>query len=216
MPGSNDHDHDGDHDHGGSHDHDDHDHNHDVELTEECALVHADELPPPGVVKKARNINLHAAYIHVLGDLAQSVAVLIAGCIIWFQPTWQVVDPICTLGFCALVFYSTLGVLRSSISVLLEEVPPHVSWKQIHEDIESVEGVTKVHDLHIWSISHGVPTLSVHCHSTSNTQKALEDIYLVCQKHGIVHATIQVQQSDGNCITCDMNNKQCHSIHNSE
>jgi zinc transporter 2 len=219
MPGSHDHDHDCEHGHqAGSHNHE-HSNNHDLELTEESVLrQHADELLPPNVVmKKARNINLHAAYIHVLGDLAQSVAVLLAGCIIWFQPNWQVVDPICTLGFCALVFYSTLGVLRSSISVLLEEVPPNVSWKRIHEDIESVEGVTKVHDLHIWSISHGVPTLSVHCTCTFNPQRALEDIYGVCEKHGIVHATIQVQQNDGKCITCHSDNKkQCHSLQNSD
>jgi solute carrier family 30 (zinc transporter), member 2 len=83
--------------------------------------IHADEIVP---AKKARNINLEAAYIHVLGDLAQSVAVLIAGVIIWLKPEWHIVDPVCTLLFCAMVFYSTLGVLRSSISVLLEEVPP--------------------------------------------------------------------------------------------
>jgi solute carrier family 30 (zinc transporter), member 2 len=179
-------------------------------------LQHADELPPPEhehVQKKAttRNINLHAAYLHVLGDLAQSVAVLIAGLVIWWKPSWQMVDPICTLGFCALVFYSTLGVLRSSISVLLEEVPPNLSWRKVHEDIENVRGVTNVHDLHIWSISHGVPTLSVHCTST-NPQQALEDIYKVCQKHNITHATVQVQGLDADCITCTGDLKLCHSL----
>jgi zinc transporter 2 len=193
-----------------------------VETTTCVALPqHADELPPPSpsplieLVKKkvtttTRNINLHAAYLHVLSDLAQSMAVLIAGLVIWWKPSWQVVDPICTLGFCALVFYSTLGVLRSSISVLLEEVPPNLSWRNVHEDIERVYGVTNVHDLHIWSISHGVPTLSVHCTST-NPQQALEDIYKVCQKYSIVHATVQVQGGlDGDCITCTGNVKVCH------
>ena len=98
--------------------------------------------PTVSTKRRVRNINLQAAYLHVLGDLAQSVAVLIAGLVIWWKPTWQVVDPICTLLFCALVFYSTLGVLRSSISVLLEEVPPHVSWRDVHDDIQAVEGVT--------------------------------------------------------------------------
>jgi len=210
---------------GASHDHDhshEHEHSHEDEdlLVENgdygSVLQHSDELPPP-TAKKPRNINLHAAYLHVMADLCQSVAVLIAGLIIWYKPKWQVVDPICTLLFCALVFYSTLGVLRSSISVLLEEVPPNLSWRQLHDDIEAVSGVEGVHDLHIWSISHSIPTLSVHCFSM-NPQQALEDIYVVSKKYGIVHATVQVQQGDGgqDCITCTGNtNKPCHSVETS-
>lgn len=209
---------------GAGHDHS-HDHSHEEEEEDEQLLLeggdygsvlqHSDELPPPSM-KKTRNINLHAAYLHVLGDLAQSVAVLIAGLIIWWKPTWHVVDPICTLLFCAIVFYSTLGVLRSSISVLLEEVPPHLSWRQVHDDIQAVKGVEKVHDLHIWSISHSIPTLSVHCYS-KDPQQALENVYVVCKKNGIVHATVQVQEGDGTepCITCT-GGGACHSLATSD
>jgi zinc transporter 2 len=210
----------------------DHSHEHNQQQEEEETTLlesgdlpqehHSDELPPPppptvSTKRRVRNINLQAAYLHVLGDLAQSVAVLIAGLVIWWKPTWQVVDPICTLLFCALVFYSTLGVLRSSISVLLEEVPPHVSWRDVHDDIQAVEGVTGVHDLHIWSISHSIPTLSVHCFSP-HPQDALERIYTVCQAKGIVHATIQIQKGDASqgCMTCTAHHeKACHSVETS-
>lgn len=158
------------------------------------------ESPPPA---PTRNINLQAAYLHVLGDLAQSVAVLIAGLVIWLKPEWKIVDPICTLFFCALVFYSTLGVLRSSISVLLEEVPPNIQWRDVFDAITSVENVDNVHELHIWSISHGTPTLSVHCSTTGDQELALERIYCVVKKYGISHATIQVQSETGECITCN-------------
>lgn len=211
MPGSSHecHDHSGhDHSHGHSHNHaveEENDNVPDGNYGSIPVVVHTDELPPPHEHKPPRNINLHAAYLHVLGDLALSVAVLIAGLVIWAKPDWQVVDPICTLFFCALVFYSTLGVLRSSISVLLEEVPPHLNWKQIHEEIEAVEGIRQVHDLHIWSISHGVPTLSVHCMAASDqsdSQKLLTEVYCVCQRHGIVHATVQIQCGGDTCISC--------------
>ena len=156
--------------------------------------------------KKERNVNLQAAYLHVMGDLAQSAAVLIAGLVIWVQPSWHVVDPICTLGFCALVFCSTLGVLRSSIAVLLQEVPPNVSWKAVQTQIQAVPGVWNVHDLHIWSISQGVPSLSVHvmtrASSADNTTETLAQIQAVCERHGIYHATIQVQCQGDACITC--------------
>ena len=180
-------------------------------------VLHADELPPPhhdhshshlhqhhdGREKTKRNVNLHAAYLHVLADLAQSLAVLIAGLVIWWRPTWRVIDPICTILFCIVVFYSTIGVIRSSISVLLEEVPPHVDWDLLYESISSVPGVTNVHDLHVWSISHGFVALSVHANA-SNPDEALQKIHDVCSKHGVGHSTIQLQSSaaGNDCITC--------------
>ena len=153
--------------------------------------------------EKKRNINLHAAYIHVLGDLAQSVAVLIAGLTIWWKPEWRAIDPICTILFCMVVFYSTIGVIRSSISVLLEEVPPHVDWDDVYRDISAVPGVFNVHDLHIWSISHGFVALSVHA-SANDPDGALQKIEAVCSRHGIDHSTIQLQSAKGgaDCITC--------------
>ena len=91
-----------------------------------------------------RNVNLRAAYLHVMADLLQSVAVLIAGLIIWLKPEWHILDPIITLGFCMIVFYSTLGVLRSSISVLLEETPPAVNWQTVYDAISAVPNVSNV------------------------------------------------------------------------
>ena len=219
MPGAGDHSHDHSHDH---HDSGAHSHAHDHHVpnkTEDTPLLverhHPDETDCDPEHHhyggEERNVNLHAAYLHVMGDLAQSVAVLIAGIIIWLKPGWKVVDPIITLLFCALVFYSTLSVIRGSIAVLLEEVPPHVSWNQVHNNISSVQGVHGVHDLHIWSISDGVPALSVHCfvEPGNDTDQALRDIYAVChRRHGIQHATIQFQSGDSSstaydCVTCE-------------
>jgi zinc transporter 2 len=200
------------HDNGKSHDHS---HSHDHGGCEEDPLLdkskcfpvlHSNEVPPPtlkdGVTK--RNVNLEAAYLHVLGDLAQSVAVLIAGLIIWWKPEYAIVDPLCTLAFCALVFYSTLGVLKAAVAVLLEEVPPNISWQTVNDDIMALPNITDVHDLHIWSISHGIPCLSAHCSAIGDTTQALKDINTVCLSHGISHITIQMQPaSEADCATCD-------------
>jgi zinc transporter 2 len=209
---------------GDSHDnsHDDHlyesgkadGHSHDYGLSEEDPLldhrrvVHSDEVPPlpcgDDVVTK-RNVNLEAAYLHVLGDLAQSVAVLIAGLIIWWKPEYAIVDPLCTLAFCIIVFYSTLGVLNASVAVLLEEVPPKISWQALYDDILALPNITEVHDLHIWSISNGIPSISAHCSAVgdANCTQALKDVNLVCRSHGIAHITIQMQPaSETGCLTC--------------
>ena len=160
---------------------------------------HASECGPH---KKGRNVNLHAAYIHVMADLAQSVVVLIAGLIIWKNPTWQLTDPICTLIFSIMVCYSTVGVIRSSLSVLLEEVPPGVDWESMYDAISLVEGVSDVHDLHIWSISHGYSILSVHG-VAKDVEQAYRDIKLLCNLRNITHVTAQLQPRtlDG-CLTC--------------
>ncbi|EEC43796.1 predicted protein [Phaeodactylum tricornutum CCAP 1055/1] len=206
---------------GDSHGHDHH-HDHVHPATESSALlpkstngdvehcvIHNDEAVPD----KARNVNLHAAYLHVLGDLAQSVAVLIAGIVIWLKPSWAIVDPICTLGFCGLVFYSTLGVLRSSIAVLLEEVPPHVSWQDVYDDLSELESLTKVHDLHIWCISDGVTVVSLHASAVDgHVDQALRDVNRVCQKHKLQHITAQLQTASvEECITCTQSNLNCKS-----
>jgi zinc transporter 2 len=224
MPGAHAHSHDnGDHGAGGCSGHHDHkieapkqepshDHCHDHHHESHALIshdhshssheknLHSDEVEIPSSAPK-RNINLHAAYLHVLGDLAQSAAILIAGLVIWVRPDWQIIDPICTLFFCTLVFLSTLNVVRSSIAVLLEETPPSVSWQKVYEAICNVKGVTDVHDLHIWCISHDEPALSVHCHSSNPL--VLREVEKACSEFGIHHTTIQVQIEEGPCITCE-------------
>lgn len=182
--------------HGHSHASNQHDH--------ACEALHDDEVPVEDEddhhQHDQRNINLRAAYMHVMADLAQSVAVLIAGLVIWVRPDYHVIDPILTLLFACLVLYSTLGVLRLSIAVLLEATPPNLSWRKVYEAICKVPNVHDVHDLHIWSISHGQPTLSVHCRSSD--PMALRKVRDACLKFGISHATIQVQHVEGPCLTC--------------
>jgi zinc transporter 2 len=216
LPGGESHDHShGDHAHengkahGQSHDHGPTEEDPLLDHSSDFLVVHSDEVPPPScngddVVTK-RNVNLEAAYLHVLGDLAQSVAVLIAGLIIWWKPEYAIVDPLCTLAFCILVFYSTLGVLKASVAVLLEEVPPKISWQAVYDEILALPNIANVHDLHIWSISHGIPCLSAHCSAVGDDKctQALKDVNAVCRSHGIEHITIQMQPaSETVCVTC--------------
>ena len=153
--------------------------------------------------EKKRNVNLHAVYMHVIGDLIQSVAVFISGLVIYFKPQWYIIDTICTIVFCVLVGYSSYGIIRSSVSVLLNEVPPDVDWTKVYDAISSIPGINNVHDLHIWSIAHGEPILSVHA-SADNVEQAMEDLSKVLkQEFGIHHSTIQLQSMDvPSCITC--------------
>jgi zinc transporter 2 len=65
--------------------------------------------------------------------------------VIWWRPDYHIVDPILTLGFSMLVLYSTIGVLKSSIAVLLEETPSSIDWKKVYNAISALPGVDDVH-----------------------------------------------------------------------
>jgi len=134
-----------------------------------------------------------------MGDLAQSLAVFLGGLVIWFKPEWHAIDPILTLVFSGLVLWSTTGVLKSSVSVLLEETPAGIDWQEVYDTIAAVPGVDDVHDLHIWCISHGQTALSVHC--TSSDDQAIGTINEALRRYGILHTTIQVNRGK-NCGTC--------------
>jgi cation diffusion facilitator family transporter len=166
-----------------------------------CNLILNNNVPTK--CKTTRNVNLHAAYLHALADLAQSVAVLIAGLIIWWEPTWQIADPICTLIFSVVVCFSTIGVIKASLNVLMEKVPPGLDWDEVHDAVCQVSGVSNVHNLHIWSISHDAPALSLHA-TAENVEQACCDIKRICHNHNITKLTLQIQSSTyaGECITC--------------
>ncbi|KAH6925129.1 hypothetical protein HPB50_001175 [Hyalomma asiaticum] len=78
------------------------------------------------------NINVRAAFIHVLGDLIQSVGVLIAAVVIYFCPSCGVVDPVCTLMFSVIVLVTTLAILREALNVLMEGIPHSVDYHQVN------------------------------------------------------------------------------------
>jgi len=86
---------------GGDHDHDHGDGGHD----------HSHEPAEDAEPEKRRNINVDAAYLHVLGDMLMSVGVIIAATIIWFQPTWKIADPICTYLFSVIVCFTVSKVV---------------------------------------------------------------------------------------------------------
>lgn len=143
---------------------------------------------------KNKNLNLHAAYIHVLTDLLQSVIVLISGLIIEHKPSWQAVDPICTILFSFLVFKSAFGVVKTSAKVLMNTVPSNIDWYEVHQQISSVESISKVHNLQIWSISSDSAAMSMHAEAV-DPQNAIPLINAICSRFGIIHTTIQLKSA---------------------
>ncbi|XP_069731146.1 proton-coupled zinc antiporter SLC30A2 isoform X6 [Phaenicophaeus curvirostris] len=115
-----------------------------------------------GAAAEQPNASVRAAFIHVVGDLLQSVGVLIASYIIFFKPEYKYVDPICTFLFSALVLGTTLSILRDVLLVLMEGTPKGMDFNAVRDVLLAVEGVEAVHSLHIWALTAAQPLLSVH------------------------------------------------------
>lgn len=102
---------------------------------------------------KEDNINVKAAFIHVLGDFLQSLGVLVAAIVIYFRPDLGIIDPICTFVFSILVLATTIRILRDTVGVLMEATPAGFDYNSVREIFLSVEGIRQIHNLRIWSLT---------------------------------------------------------------
>jgi len=107
------------------------------------------------------DLNTRAAVLHVMVDLASSFAALVAGVVIHFTG-WLPIDPILSLVIGLLILLGTQRVLRDALHVLMGAVPSAIELTAIGRALAAVPGVTRVHDLHVWSIAPGSVALSAH------------------------------------------------------
>lgn len=138
-------------------------------------------------------LNTRAALLHVIGDLVSSFAAVIAGTVIYFTG-WLPIDPILSLVIAALILVSTGSLLRDTLHVLMEGVPPALDLHVIGKALAGLPGVVSVHDLHVWSITPGHVALSAHLevHDLQRWPAILAAATeLLHDRYGIDHATLQ-------------------------
>lgn len=121
-----------------------------------------DPVAKPAAAAK-RNLNVEAAYLHILGDILNSVGVIIAALLIFFSNgEWVWADPACTYFFSILVVATTSKTFIFCIQCLMETTPFDIDYDGLKSALSKVKNVKKVHDLHIWSLSDGKNCMSVH------------------------------------------------------
>jgi len=144
-------------------------------------------------------LNVRAALMHVLADLASSVGVVVAA-VVLLTTGWAGADPLAGLLIGVLVLVSTFGILRESVAILLEGVPAGIDPRAVGAALAAAPGVVGVHDLHIWTITSGFPALSAHvlvepradCHAI---RRGLET--LLRERYDLTHTTLQVDHAPG-------------------
>ncbi len=145
----------------------------------------------------ARDVNLRSAFIHMAGDTLSTAAVIAGGAgILLTGQNW--IDPALSLVIAALILWSSIGIVRETLNILLEGMPRGTSLTDIRSGMEEVEGVIDVHDLHVWSL--GSQSSAMACHVTiadippSESACILVKLNHVLKDHfHIAHTTIQFE-----------------------
>ena len=148
----------------------------------------------------ARDVNMRSAFLHMAGDTLSTAAVIAGGAAILFTgQNW--IDPVLSLVIAALILWSSWGIVRETLNILLEGTPRGVDLNQIRGDMEGISGVLNVHDLHIWSL--GSQSRALACHVTiadippSESACILEQVnHVLRDHHNICHTTIQFEHEN--------------------
>ena len=152
------------------------------------------------------SLNMQAALRHVIADLLGSFGVIVAAVVI-LTTGWLYADPLISILIGILVLGSSWGVIRDSVSILLESTPSGIDAAEVRRTMVSLSGVDSVHDLHIWTITSGFPALAAHvlvgagedCHA-----RRREVEQLLAGRFGIDHTTLQVDHANEGLLQIEL------------
>ena len=154
------------------------------------------------------DLNLRSAFVHLMGDVLSTIGAVIAGVIIYFtDANW--LDPLVSVLIGVLILYNAWGILRDAVDILLESTPRDVDIQTMVKDIAQVNGVLGVHDIHVWSLTQSLRTMSAHIltddlHISAGTEIQVQINEILQRRYHIAHATLQLE-----CVECSPDSLYC-------
>ena len=181
-------------------------------LTSVAALAFIVNAGTAWLVKRGSetDLNMRSAFVHLAGDAISTYGAILAGIAIAFTH-WQWLDPLVSAFIGVLILWNAWGIVRESVDILLESTPRDVDMDAMVVDMQTVDGVRGIHDLHVWSITRNMRALSVHVLTDNISISAGAAIQsgvneMLVHKYNIAHATLQLEcegcQPDG--LYCDL------------
>ena len=159
------------------------------------------------------DLNIRSAFLHLMGDVLSTIGAVIAGVIIRYT-NWNWLDPLVSVLIGFLILWSAWGIIREAIDILMEGTPTNIDMDAMIRDITAVDGVRGVHDLHVWSITRAMSTLSAHLVTDdmpisegASIQTRVNEILF--HKYEVSHATLQLE-----CEGCVPNLLYCNILEN--
>ncbi len=147
--------------------------------------------------RSGRDVNIRSALLHEVGDTLSTAAVIVGGFVIlWTGQYW--IDAALSFGIGALILWSSFGIVRETMNILLEGTPRGMSLEAVESTMRTIAGVSDVHDLHVWSIGSENHALSAHIKiadmATSESDTILREVNeRLGREFGIRHTTIQLE-----------------------
>jgi cobalt-zinc-cadmium efflux system protein len=164
------------------------------------------------------DLNIRSAFLHLMGDVFSTLGAVIAGIIIRFT-AWNWLDPLVSVLIGFLILWNAWGILRESIHILMESTPGDVDMDALQQDMLSIEGVRGVHDLHVWSLTQSLRTLSAHLVTddipvSAGAKVQGKVIEMLARKYGITHSTLQLEceECTPSTLYCDFTVNHHHYI----
>jgi cobalt-zinc-cadmium efflux system protein len=138
------------------------------------------------------SLAVKGAYMEVVADTVGSIGVLIAG-IVNVTTRWPYADVVVAVFVALWVLPRAVSLARAALRILSESSPSHIDVNELRSALCAVEGVTEVHDLHVWTLVPGKDMVTAHLTSTRNSAQVLDDARAVLTARGLDHATVQVE-----------------------
>ena len=141
------------------------------------------------------SLNVHGAYLEVLSDALGSVAAIVAA-VIMQTTEFYLIDPLSSAAIGLFILPRTWALLRKTVHVLMERVPPHLNIREIESAMITAANVRAVHDLHVWTLTSGKEAMSSHVIVDDLTagDRILRDLHkLLHERFGIEHTTLQLE-----------------------
>ena len=146
------------------------------------------------------DLNVRGAYLHMAADAGVSLGVVVAALVIMVTG-WLWLDPAISLVIAVVVFWSGWGLARDSVNLALDGVPRGIELARVKEYLGGLEGVTEVHDLHVWAMSTSETALTAHLVRPAGSNDAF--LHSACEqlahRFNIHHATLQIESAAGVC-----------------
>jgi len=148
-----------------------------------------------------RDLNIRGAFVHLLADAAVSLGVVAAGAVI-LMTGWYWVDPIASLAISGVIVWGTWGLLREAVNLTLQAVPSEIEPAVVRKYLETLPGVSSVHDLHVWAMSTRETALTCHIVMPRGApgdqfiNRVADELH---QLFGIAHPTVQIETGDQAC-----------------
>ncbi len=145
------------------------------------------------------NLNMKSAFLHMMADAATSLAVVALG-VLWLYQPWYWLDPALSWIIVAIIIYSGWGILKDSFLILMNATPPGINLGEIKTALEAIEGISEIHDLHVWNPSAESIALAAHVTVPDQMLGKVDELAekaraVLLEKFKIDHPTLQFESN---------------------